>query len=289
MARRADTARRRLPAVTFSIVGRSPDGRSNGVAVASKFLAVGSAVPAARHGVGAIATQAFANTLYKRDGLALLSDGHSAAEAVDALLRSDEGRESRQVGVVDAAGLAATWTGAECMDWAGGLSGDGYAIQGNILTGADVVTEMQRAWLGSADLRLPERLLGALAAGDLAGGDRRGRQSAALLVVAESGGYTPGDDCAFDLRVDDHADPVAELARLLALHHDYFQAPDESELLPLDGPVGDEVAALLSTVGHPDLDSWAGVQNYELRLRPGRIDPLLLTRLREAAGSQAPQ
>jgi len=275
--------------MTFSIVARSADGRSAGVAVASKFLAVGSAVPAARYGVGAIATQAFANTLYKRNGLALLAEGRSADETVAALLGRDEGRESRQVGVVDAVGRAATWTGTECMDWAGGVTGDGYAIQGNILTGAEVVTAMEQAWLVGASRPLPERMLGALAAGDRAGGDQRGRQSAALLVVADSGGYTPGDDLACDLRVDDHGDPVTELARLLDLHHGYFDAPAEDQLLALEGELAAEVARLLTAVGHDDLDSWAGVENYELRVRPGRIDTSVLERLREAAEAAVPR
>jgi len=274
--------------VTFSVVGRSEDGLSIGVAVASKFLAVGSAVPAARYGVGAIATQSYANTLYKRDGLALLDAGRSADETVAALLEADEGRATRQVGVVDAAGRATTWTGDGCHDWAGGVSGDGYAIQGNILTGGDVVDAMQRAWLDGTEEPLPERLLGTLTAGDRTGGDRRGRQSAALLVVAESGGYTPGDDLAYDLRVDDHPDPVPELVRLLALHRVYFDPPDETAMLRLEGELVTEVDALLAQVGHPDLESWAGVENYELRIRPGRIDPFVLDRLREAAERAAP-
>ncbi len=273
--------------MTFSIVGRGPDGRSTGVAVASKFLAVGSAVPAARHGVGAIATQSFANTLYKRDGLALLAQGRTADDTVSTLLAGDDERDSRQVGVVDAEGRAATWTGPGCMDWAGGLTGDGYAIQGNILTGADVVAEMERAWLDGSDLPVPERLVAALTAGDRAGGDQRGRQSAALLVVADSGGYTPGDDVAYDLRVDDHVDPVPELARLLELHHVYFDAPDQATMLPLEGELAQEVRDLLAAAGHSDLESWAGVENYELRMQPGRIDPFVLDRLRATARTGA--
>jgi len=272
--------------MTFSVVGRSPDGRAIGVAVASKFLAVGSAVPAARHGIGAIATQAYANTLYRRAGLALLADGRSAQETLDTLLAADEGRADRQAGVVDAEGRAATYTGISCHDWAGGVTGDGYAIQGNILTGPDVVQEMEHGWLDGVALPLPERLLATVTAGDLAGGDRRGRQSAALLVVADSGGYTPGDDLAYDLRVDDHPDPVPELARLLTLHRSYFDAPDEELMLPLEGALGDEVRALLAAVGHPDLDSWAGMENYELRVRRGRIDPFVLARLREQAAAE---
>jgi uncharacterized Ntn-hydrolase superfamily protein len=270
--------------VTFSIVARSDDGSTWGVAVASKFLAVGSAVPAARVGVGAIATQAYANTLYKRDGIAQLVEGRSASETVAALLAPDDGRQHRQLGVVDAAGLSATFTGSECLDWAGGVHGEGYAIQGNILVGPDVVDEMRTVWLDGRSLALPERLLSALRAGDSAGGDRRGRQSAALLVVSDSGAYTPGDDLAYDLRVDDHEDPCTELARLLELHHIYFDRPDEADLLAVEGALADEVADLLGVLGYPDLATWAGVENYELRIVDDRVDRFVLERLREAAG-----
>ncbi len=273
--------------MTFSIVARSDDGDSLGVAVASKFLAVGSAVPAARMGLGAIATQSFCNTLYKRDGLARLADGASAQETLDALLDNDDEREERQAGVVDASGRAATWTGSGCLDWAGGVTGPGYAIQGNILTGPDVVQAMHEAYLNSgAEAALPERLLAALRAGDAAGGDSRGRQSAALLVVSASGSYTPGDDLAYDLRVDDHPDPCTELTRLLALHHVFFDRPDDDDLLPLDGELAVEVEQHLQTLGHPDLNTWAGVENYELRLVQGHIDSFLLERLREQAANR---
>jgi len=186
--------------MTFSIV--ATDGTAWGVAVASKFLAVGAAVPAARAGVGAIATQALANLAYRPDGLALLTEGGEAAAVLGALTSADEQREHRQAGIVDATGSAATYTGSACHDWAGGVSGDGYAIQGNILTGADVVAEMERAWLASDPASpLGRRLLAALSAGDAAGGDRRGRQSAALLVVTPDGGYGGGSDVYADLRV----------------------------------------------------------------------------------------
>jgi len=274
--------------MTFSVVARSGDGRSWGVAVASKFLAVGAAVPAARYGVGAIATQALANTLYKRDGLALLASGRSAQQTLDALLDADPDREHRQAGVVDGQGRAATWTGAECLPWAGGVSGDGYAIQGNILTSPEVVTAMEQAFVDGAGLGFPERLLAALGAGDAAGGDRRGRQSAALLVVSDTGGYTAGDDVAYDLRVDDAADPCAELARLVELHHGYFDRPRQAEMLPLQGELALEVERHLRTLGHPDLDTWAGVENYELRMARGRVDPYVLERLREQAAAAGP-
>ncbi|MBA3265336.1 MAG: DUF1028 domain-containing protein, partial [Nocardioidaceae bacterium] len=258
--------------MTFSIVARSADGLSTGVAVASKFLAVGSAVPAARMGSGAIATQSFCNTLYKRDGLALLASGRSAQSTLDSLLAGDDQRENRQVGVVDAAGEAATFSGNGCLEWAGGVTGAGYAIQGNILTGPEVVEAMRTAFAESREAPLAERLVESLQAGDTAGGDRRGRQSASLLVVSDTGSYTPGDDVAYDLRVDDHADPCAELGRLLALHHTYFDRPSDADLFPLEGELAAEVRAALDQLGFPDLDTWAGVDNYELRVVPGRID-----------------
>ena len=170
--------------MTFSIVARSADGTSWGVAVASKFLAVGSAVPAAAAEVGAIATQSFANTAYKSLGLAALGEGLSAAETLDRLLADDADREQRQVGIVDADGRSATFTGSGCYGWAGGVTGAGYAIQGNILTGPEVVAAMEQAWDASLPTApLEVRLLAALAAGDAAGGDSRGRQSAAVYVV----------------------------------------------------------------------------------------------------------
>jgi len=179
--------------MTFSIVARGADGTSFGVVVASKFLAVGAAVPAAEAGVGAIATQAHANLAYRSEGLAQLRSGRSAQLTLDTLVATDDKRESRQAGVVDAAGAAATFTGSECNPWAGGVTGDGYAVQGNILVGPEVVAAMEQAWLGSGpDEPLARRLLAGLTAGDDAGGDRRGRQSAALLVVRLEGGYGGG-------------------------------------------------------------------------------------------------
>jgi uncharacterized Ntn-hydrolase superfamily protein len=273
--------------MTFSIVGT--DGTAWGVAVASKFLAVGAAVPAARAGVGAIATQAFANLAYRPDGLQLLADGRDAHDAVTELTTRDEQRAQRQVGVVDASGSAATYTGDGCHDWAGGRTGDGAAVQGNILVGPQVVDAMLDAWRRSdRGDPLGRRLLAALQAGDAEGGDRRGRQSAALLVVTEGGGYGGGSDVLVDLRVDDHALPVQELARLLDLHDLYFGKPDPDALLPLDGAVADEVRQRLAALGHrsSDLDTaladWAGIENYEERLVPGRIDPVVLDQLRRA-------
>lgn len=273
--------------MTFSIVARGADATQFGIAVASKFLAVGAAVPAAASGVGALATQAFANLAYRDAGLRLLAAGRSAAETLGELTAADALREQRQAGVVATAGPGATFTGAECMAWAGGRAGDGYAIQGNILTGPDVVVEMERAFLATdADEPLAGRLLAALQAGDHTGGDRRGRQSAALLVVSPEGGYGGGSDVLVDLRVDDHPDPVSELARLLDLHHLYFDRPAPEGCAPLVGPLADEVRRRLASLGHADADldralgEWAGIENLEMRLVPGRIDPLVLDHLR---------
>jgi uncharacterized Ntn-hydrolase superfamily protein len=273
--------------VTFSIVARSADGTQFGVAVASKFLAVGAAVPAARSGVGALATQAFANLAYRDAGLWLLAAGRSAEETLAELTGTDARRDQRQAGVVAADGPGATFTGAGCLPWAGGCAGEGYAVQGNILTGPDVVAEMERAFLATdPDEPLAGRLLAALQAGDHAGGDRRGRQSAALLVVSPEGGYGGGSDVLVDLRVDDHPDPVSELARLIDLHHLYFDRPSPAACAPLVGPLDAEVRRRLAALGHddPDLDralsGWAGIENLEMRLVPGRIDPLVLDHLR---------
>ena len=278
--------------MTFSIVATNADRSQFGVAVASKFLAVGSAVPAARSHVGALATQAWANTAYKADGLALLTNGANAQETVATLTKLDARREERQLGVVDAHGASATYTGSECMDWAGGVAGDGYAIQGNILEGSRVIALMEEAWLGS-DRREPlsRRLLAALSAGDAVGGDRRGRQSAALYVAGEEGGYGGGDDIIVDLRVDDHEAPIPELARLLTIHEMLFGKPDPKDLMPLRGALAEEVRSLLGARGYiagdvstAELDrvlaAWAGVENLEERLVPGRLDPVVLDHLR---------
>jgi len=267
--------------MTFSLVARSPDGTQWGVAVASKFLAVGAAVPAASYGVGAIATQAFANLAYRPDGLRLLGEGRSAREVVDALTAADDGRDQRQVGVVDRSGGAATFTGSGCNAWAGGRTGSGWAAQGNILTGPEVVDALAAAYEGTAGT-LARRLATALLAADRAGGDRRGRQSAALLVVSEGGGYGGGSDVLVDLRVDDAADPVPELARLLDQHELYFGRPDPDALLPLTGDLAREVSERLGHLGHASLEDWAGVENYEERMVTGSIDPVVLEKLREA-------
>lgn len=287
--------------MTFSIAARSADGAWWGVAVASKFLAVGAAVPGAAAGTGAIATQAYANLAYRPDGLAMLTAGRTAAETLAALLGADGQREERQVGVVDRDGGAATFTGTGCAAWAGGTAGDGYAIQGNILVGPQVVDAMDAAWQASDPaLPLARRLLAALTAGDEAGGDRRGRQSAALYVVTEGSGYGGGSDVHADLRVDDAPAPVPELARLLDLHDIFFGRPDPATLRPLEGDLLDEVFGLLvqldrrpaaveAAAVHAALRDWAGVENLEERIpEDAQVDPVVLDVLRLQASEQAP-
>jgi len=270
--------------MTFSIVARSEDGESWGVAVASKFLAVGSAVPAAVAGIGAVATQAEANVAYKPMALAHLDEGATAQVALDRLLEEDEGRVHRQVGIVDVDGNAATHTGSECFDWAGGETGPGVALQGNILVGPEVVAAMREAWDASAnEPSLARRLLAALAAGDTAGGDKRGRQSAALLVVREGAGYGGGDDVAADLRVDDHPDPCGELARILELHELYLTASTDEEKVPVDDALRTELEDRAHRLGHPSFDAWVGTENYEMRVGPDWVDRRVVTLLREAA------
>jgi uncharacterized Ntn-hydrolase superfamily protein len=202
---------------TFSIVAADPEAGEVGVAVASRFFAVGSVVPWARAGVGAVATQSNANTTFGPRGLELLARGATARETLEVLLRGDSGPEARQVGVVAADGGSATHTGPRCTAWAGGRSGPGYAVQGNILAGEPVVAALEKRFLETKGRPLAERLLEALLAGDAAGGDARGRQSAALLVARERGGYNGFTDRAVDVRVDDHPDPLGEIARLTRL------------------------------------------------------------------------
>jgi len=271
--------------MTFSIVARSADGESWGVAVASKFLAVGSPVPAAVAGVGAIATQASANVAYKGLALAHLDDGATASVALQRLLEEDEDRNRRQVGIVDVDGNAASHTGPDCLDWAGSVTGDGYAIQGNILTGSEVVEAMEAAWLASSpEAPLARRLLEALAAGDAAGGDARGRQSAALLVVQDEAGYEGLDDIAVDLRVDDHPEPIPELARLLALSELYLTASTEGEKVPVTAELLEELETLATAAGHRDFAAWVGTENYEMRVADDSswIDVRILEIIRES-------
>lgn len=271
--------------MTFSIVARSADGSAHGVAVASKFLAVGAVVPAAEAAVGAIATQSHANLAYRPQGLMLLRTGVTPADVVAGLTAADSGRAQRQVGVVGRNGDGATFTGEACHSWAGGIAGYGFAVQGNILTGPEVVEAMRDAWLESdPEAPLARRLLAALRAGDYAGGDRRGRQSASLFVVSRGGGYGGTSDVAVDLRVDDHPHPCEELERILEIHSLLFGKPDPEKVLALQGGLALEVRRLLGTDA-ADLDAalanWAGVENLEERMVPGAIDPLVLEHLRQ--------
>jgi uncharacterized Ntn-hydrolase superfamily protein len=266
--------------MTYSLVVR--DGKQWGVAVQSKFLAVGSVVPWAEPDVGAIATQAYANPRYGPDGLALLREGLSADEVVERLVGADDGRAERQLGVVDSAGRAAAWTGEECMDWAGHRTGDGYTAQGNILVGQETVDALAETFDAGAGRSLAERLIDCLAAAQAAGGDRRGQQSAALLVVERNGGYARMSDVLVDLRVDDHESPIDELRRLYGLHNRLFGRTPRERWLPLEGALAEEVRARLSRLGYDSLDAWAGVANLEERVDGNdKIDPVVLTALRE--------
>ncbi len=280
--------------MTFSIVGFDPDNGDLGVAVASKFPCVGAVVPWARAGVGAVATQSWANTAFGPDGLALMEGGASATGALDALLRADEGRDDRQVGAVDARGGVATFTGATCTEWAGGVTGEVFAAQGNLLTGPDVVDELARAFT-ETDGDLSDRLLAALEAGDAAGGDRRGRQSAALLVVREAGGYEGRNDRYIDLRVDDHVDSVIELRRIFGVWDDTMLIRHDP-LLPASTELVAEVQRRLAALGHygaeptgslddatrEALSEWAGRVNLEGRLRgDDQLSQALVRELRD--------
>ena len=278
--------------MTFSIVAR--DGESFGVAVASKFLAVGALVPWAHPHAGAIATQAHANISYGPRGLSRLSAGRSADEVVSLLTDPDPEKEQRQLGVVDAQGNAESFTGRQCIDWAGGTIGEGYAAQGNILKGPGVVTAMAEAF-ERTDGDLATRLVSALAAGDSAGGDRRGRQSAALYVVAPNGGYGGTTDIVADLRVDDHKQPVRELARLLDYHRVLFVKPTDDDLIKVTKTLGKEIDTALRATGYLEpkgdrakaLATFAGWENLEERIVDGdRIDRHVLAALRDAAAKR---
>ena len=234
--------------MTFSIVALDPATGDLGIAVQSKFLAVGAVVPWARAGVGAVATQSFANVGYGPDGLALMADGAPADDALARLVAADTLRDQRQAGVVDAYGGAATYTGPQCFAWAGGRTGEGFAAQGNILAGAGVVDGLADTFLAGGRT-FPELLVACLAAADAAGGDRRGRESAALLVVRAGGGYGGGNDRWMDLRVDHHDDPIGELARLVDLQHLYFDRPAIEDLEPVDEASAAEIRSILESLG----------------------------------------
>jgi uncharacterized Ntn-hydrolase superfamily protein len=275
---------------TFSIVAFDPEMEELGVAVQSKFLAVGAIVPWARAGAGAVATQAMANLNYGPRGLDLMSRGKTAEETVEALISSDDEREHRQLGVVDARGRAATFTGSDCFEWAGGVTGENYAAQGNILVGRETVEAMAKTFEATAG-DLAGRLLAALDAGQAAGGDSRGKQSAALLVAREGGGYGGDNDRVVDLRVDDHPEPIRELIRLRSLHTLYFGVTED--VVEVAGEIKEEVAASLGRLGYLQegaddealldaLSAFIRTENFEEREQErGYLDRAVLAFMKE--------
>jgi uncharacterized Ntn-hydrolase superfamily protein len=270
---------------TYSICACDLKARQWGVATQSKFLAVGSIVPWAEPLVGAIATQSHANPRYGPDGLALLRAGVSAEEVVARLTEVDEGRAERQLGVVDAEGRGATYTGDACHEWAGGRAGAGYAAQGNILVSGETVEALASTFEATGGRPLVERLLGSLDAAEAAGGDSRGQQSAALLVVGPDQGYAGLSDTFVDLRVDDHERPLEELRRLLMLHHELFVATPREKWLDVNTELRAEIAERLVRLGYDRLEDWAGVENIEERVDgEDAIDPFVLERLRRKSG-----
>ncbi|HEX5450304.1 MAG TPA: DUF1028 domain-containing protein [Gaiellaceae bacterium] len=269
---------------TYSIAACDLERGQWGVATQSKFLAVGSVVPWAEPHVGAIATQAYANPRYGPDGLKLLREGLSAEEVVARLTDADDGRDHRQLGVVDAVGGSATYTGSECMDWAGGIAGENFAAQGNILVSEDTVAAIANTFTATKGKLLAERLIDCLAAAQAAGGDRRGQQSAALIVVERDAGYASLSDVLVDLRVDDHPTPVEELRRIYRLHDLLFGKTEE--WITVDDALRKEMAERLAKLGYDgDLEqafaTWAGTENLEERLDGvERVDAVVLAELR---------
>ena len=258
--------------MTYSIVALDRATGDLGVAVQSKFLAVGAVVPWARASVGAIATQSFANVAHGPDGLRYLSEGLSATEVLDRLVTADELREERQLGVVDRQGGSATHTGRGCFAWAGGRTGDGFAAQGNILAGPAVVDGLADTFVAGGS-PFPELLIACLAAAEMAGGDRRGSESAALLVVREGGGFGGGNDRWIDLRVDQHDDPVAELGRVLEFQRLYYEQPDAGSLQPLDETTASEVRAILKSIGGAPGGRFGAVYEPMFEARPPDPSP----------------
>ena len=271
---------------TYSIAACDLENGQWGVATQSKFLAVGSIVPWAEPHVGAVATQAYANPRYGPEGLALLREGVSAVEVVERLTSADEDRNHRQVGVVDREGRGATYTGSECLEWAGGRTGAGYAAQGNILVSAAIVDALAETFARTVGKPLAERLLDCLDAAQAAGGDRRGQQSAALLVVEKDGGYANLSDVVMDLRVDDHERPLDELRRIYGLHQAIFGQTPRDQWLPVDDELARELRERLARIGYDgELEEafvrWAGTENLEERVDGvDAIDPVVLEELR---------
>jgi len=288
--------------MTFSIVAYSPEEKAWGVAVASKFLAAAAVVSWARAGAGAVATQALAKVPFGPEGLDLMAGGLSAEETLSKLLSADPDAEHRQVGMVDANGEAAAHTGSECFEYAGHYVGERFTCQGNILTGRNVIEAMAQTYERTTGA-LENRLLAALLAGDRAGGDKRGRQSAGLLVVKAGGGYGGDNDRYLDLRVDDHPDPVVRLGELLEMHRLYFGKTDPEKRLPIDSAIAAELQGIMTRTGHytgqvnglwddaTQAAFWAfvGTENLEERWSPDdhpeKIDPVALDFIRKRFGA----
>jgi uncharacterized Ntn-hydrolase superfamily protein len=273
---------------TYSIVACDLGAGQWGVGVQSKFLAVGSLAPWAEAGVGAVATQSYVNPTYGPEGLRLLGEGLSAQEAVDRLTARDEGRDQRQLGIVDAGGGSATFTGSGCHDWAGGRAGPCYAAQGNILVSGATVDALAETFEAGAETPLAQRLLACLEAAQAAGGDRRGQQSASLLVVEKGGGYAGLSDTLVDLRVDDHPRPIEELRRLYVLHQALFGRTPPDQWIQVDDGLTVELRDRLTRLGYDEelpaaFRRWSGSENLEERVDGiERIDPVVLRALREA-------
>jgi uncharacterized Ntn-hydrolase superfamily protein len=271
---------------TYSIVACDLEAQQWGVSVQSKFLSVGSVVPWAEPHVGAVATQAYANPRYGPNGLKLLREGLSAQEVVDRLTGEDEGRDHRQLGIVDAQGNAATYTGRECMDWAGGRTGTNYAAQGNILVSAATVDALAETFESSAGKPLADRLIDCLAAAQAAGGDSRGQQSSALLVVQRDGGYAGMSDVVVELRVEDHERPIEELRRIYTLHDEIFGVTPRRMWVDVDDELAEELRERLAKLGYDgELEDaftrWTGKENLEDRVDGiEQIDPVVLEALR---------
>jgi uncharacterized Ntn-hydrolase superfamily protein len=260
--------------MTYSIVGYDPVEKEWGIAVQSKFLGVGSVVPFAKAGVGAVATQSYANTAYGPQALQLMEEGKTAEEALDIITKDDPDRPLRQVGLIDAWGHAATFTGEGCYDWAGGVTGKYFAAQGNILVDEQTVRAMAETF-ESASGSLAERLLHALDAGQEAGGDSRGMQSAALLVVKENGGYGGFNDRYIDLRVDDHSSPIKELKRIYLMHQLYFKESESGRVVLVEDEIRDDLEKELTRLGYADdkkslhqaLRDYLHTENFEMRVQ----------------------